>query len=100
MEIEDLEKELTDAGWTGQPRDKLLGDIEETSRKLDAKLKRRVKECGVSVEQVLAGKMIQIGSEEVGTRGFAMGLEETYVQQLIQAGNGQHYVEPLGPTFG
>ncbi len=28
--------------------DKLLADIEETSRKMDAKLKRRVKECGVS----------------------------------------------------
>ncbi len=38
--------------------------------------------------QVLAGKMIQVGSEEVGTSG----LEETSVQQLIQAGNDQHYV--------
>jgi hypothetical protein len=43
MEIEDLEKELTGAKWTGQPGDKLLGDIEETSRKMDAKLNRRIK---------------------------------------------------------
>ncbi len=49
MEIEDIERELNGFGWVSKPQDdnlitteKILRETEETARKMDASLMRRV----------------------------------------------------------
>jgi hypothetical protein len=61
MKIDDLETELNESGWAHKPEDiapfttnELLAEKEQTSQKMDANLKRRIKRRGESVEHVLS----------------------------------------------
>jgi hypothetical protein len=76
MEIEDLEKELAEAGWVFKLEndalvitDKLLDEIEETSQKMDGNVKKRIERRGGSVGQLLAaarGTSPEPGSKSPG----------------------------------